>query len=43
MKILALSDLHIHDDKSFHHRKKKVQNLMEEYSPDTVVITGDIF
>lgn len=45
MKILCLSDLHrvIADILAMEEQNRWIASLLSEYSPDVVLITGDIF
>jgi predicted MPP superfamily phosphohydrolase len=43
VKLLAFSDLHIHNKYTFNEIRKKIAPLLRKYNPDIVIITGDIF
>jgi len=43
MKILCLSDFHIDHKDGFKQYKSFIDGLLQEYNPEVVVITGDIF
>ena len=43
MKILCLADLHISSRKNCKQKIRWIKGLVNEHSPDVIVIVGDVF